>query len=220
MLEHDTCPGRADLSPWLCRGGGFARRRVSIVAAAAGEGSLGGCSAVPPPRTRCHQAQLGTSLGHQRVYIHGCSPFACRAVVCVRPSSSGPNPRDGIASFSRQIISLLNSVSLPYETYFGLGLRLSLSYRHRRFRVSSFHIVRFDLQSTMLARDYSRYMSLTQLCHGPYDVSLTLPTPCGDATLSKALSRRRNERRQARNSSEVQQGSYFSQRTPHDAYEL
>lgn len=153
--------------PWSCRGGGFV---VGSASAAVGERSPEGCSAVPPPRTRCHQAQLGTSLGHQRVY-HG---FPSRG--CVRVAVVGANPRDG-ASFSRRTISLLNSVSFPYVLCLGLSLSSVLlrstpcEARCSRLRTP--------------ACDYSRYTSLTQLCFGPYDVSLTLPTPCGDATLPK-----------------------------------
>lgn len=80
MLEHDTCPGRTDFSlivSWS-EGSSLGQRRDNQ-----GRKS-GGCSAVPPPRTRCHQAQLGTTLGHQRVYH---SFPTCRVTVCVQPSS-------------------------------------------------------------------------------------------------------------------------------------
>ena len=68
--------------PWSCRGRRV-RRWVSV--ATTREGSLEGALRFHPPRGRCHQAQLGTTLGHQRVY-HGFS-FTCRMVVCVQPSS-------------------------------------------------------------------------------------------------------------------------------------
>lgn len=99
MLEHDTCPGRADFS--LAVSWRRVRRWVSV----GGRGKKsGGCSAVPPrslPRTRCHQAQLGTSLGHQRVYYGFPS-----AAVCVQPLS-GRTPRDGPVSPVALFLSLI-----------------------------------------------------------------------------------------------------------------
>jgi hypothetical protein len=44
----------------------------------------------------------------------------------------------------------------------------------------SFHsAMERSCSSTTPLCDYSRYTPLTQLCRGPYDVSLTLPTPRG-----------------------------------------
>lgn len=74
------------------------------------------------------------------------------------------------ATFSYRIISFLNFVSFPYE-------RLSLS---------------LFLSPSTLLYDYSRYTRLTQLYLGPYDVSLTLPTPWRDAALRRKASKSRN----------------------------
>lgn len=68
MLEHDTCPVRPGFSLFVR---GFVHR--GMVGIRDGEGEEGNRgrrerSAVSPPRTRCHQAQLGMSLGHQHVY--------------------------------------------------------------------------------------------------------------------------------------------------------
>lgn len=117
-------------------------------------------SAVSPPRTRCHQAQLGMSLGHQHVYQ---AFFPDESV----PRWATPSPS---APFSYRIISFLNFVSFPYE-------RLSLS---------------LFLSPSTLLYDYSRYTRLTQLYLGPYDVSLTLPTPWRDAALRRKASKSRN----------------------------
>ena len=74
-------------------------------------------SAVSPPRTRCHQAQLGMSLGHQHVYQ---AFFPDESV----PRWATPSPS---APFSYRIISFLNFVSFPYERL-SLSLSLSLSF--------------------------------------------------------------------------------------------
>ena len=70
-------------------------------------------SAVSPPRTRCHQAQLGMSLGHQHVYqaYFLYESVLRRARVCGQPD----NPPLVAATFSYRIISFLNFVSCPYD---------------------------------------------------------------------------------------------------------
>lgn len=125
MLEHDTCPGRPEFSLVVS----FAEGLVETVGQSGGQKrprergrgrgkTLGGCFAVPPPpRTRCHQAQLGTSPGHQRVYAR---PFPRdRAVVCVSLSS---DPRDGASFFP---ITLFLSL-IPFHSPMRLSLSLSL----------------------------------------------------------------------------------------------
>lgn len=88
--------------------------------------------------------------------------------------SNPPLPLPLLATtFSYRIISFLNFVSFPYERRCE-SLSLSFSPSFSLFFVRSL--------STLLY-DYSRYTRLTQLYFGPYDVSLTLPTPWRDAAL-------------------------------------
>jgi len=200
MLEHDTCFGRADFSQVVSwsEGSSSGQRR-------GGREKPGGCSAVPPPRTRCHQTQLGTSLGHQRVY-HG-FPSACRAAVCVQ-TSSGRTPVTGPVSRSVALFLSLIPFHSPMRRTLLRPMFLPLSRNRRLVRAPSFHSVK------LVAVDYTGVRLLLlyvfdAIMPQPYDISLTLPTPRGDATLPKALSRRRNERYQAHNFSKFNKAFTF-----------
>jgi len=94
--------------PWSCRGRRV-RRWVSV--ATTREGSLEGALRFHPPRTVSSGAIRDDSRSSTRVpwlFLHVSHGCVCTTIV-------EANPRDG-GSFSCTI-SLLNSVSFPYETH-------------------------------------------------------------------------------------------------------
>jgi len=172
MLEHDTRPARPVVSRRRVVRPRTSEKRVPCGSATS--------SASPPADAVSSGAIRDETRSSTRV------PRLSFASLCA--CAVGQPPVVG-AGFSRRIISLLNFVSFPYER---LHHARSLSF----FRYSL--LLRFtprgSLQSTTPPLcDYSRYTSLTQLCRGPYDVSLTLPTPRGTRHYQ------RNERCHARN---------------------
>lgn len=206
MLEHDTCLGRPDSSPVVEEGSSSDTQRARGRGEVRGKKLAKGGSAVSPPRTRCHQAQLGPSLGHQRVYRS--SLFTCSAIVCVH---CWETPVWRNYSLSRRIISLLNSVSLPYETHSASFYDTSLFLRTAIFvRPSSFH------SAKLVAADYTAVRLLPLYA---FDAIMLRPLwrlvnsanpPGGHDITEGALSRRRNVRRHARNSTKFNEVVAFT----------
>lgn len=100
-----------------------------------------------------------------------------RGCVCDQPD----NPPLVAATFSYRIISFLNFVSFPYDA---ASSDTFVFVSPPSNYPPSFVSVSTNLVAAWLRPyDYYRYTPLTQLYFGPYDVSLTPPTPWRDAAL-------------------------------------
>lgn len=201
MLEHDTCPGRPEFSLIVLFAEGS---RLSDGQEGRNDRRESGkrkdarrvlCGSTPEDTV-----SSGAIRDESRSSTRVSRPFPRgRALVCVPLSS---NPRDGASFFPVALFLSLIPFRSPMRRFLSLSPSSSQStillsfflflsilslfiYPPLSYPVSSLH-------SIIPVHDYSHYTPLTQLCRGPYDVSLILsplplPSPPGIYDITEAV---------------------------------